>query len=219
MDVRLSPELAGVLVAGVVEMNGLEVQRDNPHWELIEDVCGGLHREFGHLTISQVPNVEWARRLYSSVGIDPTKYRPSSEALLRRAMKGEPLHQVNTLVDAMNWCSLEFLLPIGLYDADRIEGKTVTLRLGLPGERYEGIGKGDVHVAGRLTAADAKGPFGSPTSDSLRTAISPATRRALALIYAPADFPAEDLAENIEILAERAQAWCGGEAGRTDVVR
>jgi DNA/RNA-binding domain of Phe-tRNA-synthetase-like protein len=218
MDVHLSPHLSGVLIVGVIELNGVTVRKDNSRWDVIEAVCKSLREEYGHLTCSQIPNVEWARRLYKSVGIDPTKYRPSSEALLRRALKGEPLYQINTLVDAVNWCSLDFLLPIGLYDRDRIE-KSVTLRLGMAGESYEGINKGIVHVADRLTAADFQGPFGSPTSDSLRTAITAATTNALALIYAPDGFPTEDLAENVEILAERAQSWCGGEVARTDVVK
>lgn len=217
MDVRLSTELSGRLIAGVIEMSGLTVHQENSRWSVIEDVCRGLQEEHGHLAISRVPGVEWARRLFSSVGIDPTKHRPSSEALLRRAIKGMPLHQVNTLVDAMNWCSLELLLPIGLYDADRI-GPEVTLRLGRPGEGYDGINKGPVHVGERLTVADADGPFGSPISDSLRAAITPATTRALAILFAPADYSADDLAQGVELMAERAKAWCGGDVERTDIL-
>lgn len=218
MEVRMSAELSGRLIAGVLELSGLKVHRENPRWGLIEDVCRGVQAEYGHLSMSQVPGVEWARRLFSSVGIDPTKHRPSSEALLRRAMKGTPLHQVNTLVDAINWCSLELLLPVGLYDAGHVKGD-VTLRLGRPGEVYDGINKGPVNVGGRLTVADETGPFGSPISDSLRTAITPATTRALAILFAPAGFSEDDLAEGVELLAERGRAWCGGETERTDLLR
>jgi DNA/RNA-binding domain of Phe-tRNA-synthetase-like protein len=218
MNVALSPHLSGVLVVGIVEWNGVTVQKENSRWDVIDDLCRRLKGEFGHLSLSQIPNVAWARRLYSSVGLDPTKYRPSSESLLRRAIKGESLYQINTLVDAINWCSLDFLLPIGLYDLDCVEG-SVTLRLGMAGEAYDGINKGIVRVTDRLTAVDDKGPFGSPTSDSLRTSITVETKNAIALIYAPADFPGEDLAEDVEIMAERVQTWCGGEVERTDVVR
>jgi DNA/RNA-binding domain of Phe-tRNA-synthetase-like protein len=218
MNVYLSPEVADRVAAGIVELSGLKVHRENSRWSVVEDLCRSLRKEYGHVVVSQVPGVEWARRLYSSVGIDPTKHRPSSEALLRRALKGEPLHQVNTLVDAINWCSLEFLLPIGLHDAERIEGD-VTLRMGRGEEAYEGIGKGIVHIAGRLTVADSRGPFGSPTSDSYRTSITTGTTRALAILYAPAAYDSDDLAEAVEVLAERAQSWCGGEVERTDILR
>jgi len=218
MNVTLAPEVTPLLAAGLVEAAGVTVRKDNPRWDVIDALCASLREEYHAATMAQIPDVDWARRLFSAVGIDPTKHRPSSEALLRRAVKGESLYQINTLVDAMNWCSLEFLLPIGLYDTDRIEGD-VTLRLGGEGESYEGIGRGDIHLAGRLCAADDRGAFGSPISDSRRTMITEETRNALAVIFAPRDYPADDLAEAVEVMAERAQSWCGGEIARTDVLR
>jgi DNA/RNA-binding domain of Phe-tRNA-synthetase-like protein len=125
------------------------------------------------------------RAMYKRAGIDPTKTRPSSEALLRRVRKGEPLPRVNSFVDVINWCSLDTQLPFGLYDFDRVRGP-VTLRLGRTGESYAGIRKDVVHVDGRLTLADDDGPFGNPTSDSARTMVTLATTRALVVIFAPA---------------------------------
>src|SRR5690242_7334683 len=72
------------------------------------------------------------RAMYSRTGVDPTKTRPSSEALLRRVRKGGELPRINSAVDVINWCSLESQLPFGLYDAGKIRGG-VTLRLGRPG--------------------------------------------------------------------------------------
>ena len=123
--------------------------------------------------------------MYKRAGIDPTKTRPSSEALLRRVRKGDELPRINSLVDVVNWCSLESQLPFGLYDLDHVRGD-VTLRLGREGEDYPGIRKDVVHVGGRLTLADAEGPFGNPTSDSARTMVTTATSRALVVIFAPA---------------------------------
>lgn len=128
------------------------------------------------------------RTMYKRVGIDPTKTRPSSEALLRRVRKGDELPVINSLVDIINWCSLETQLPYGLYDLDKVQG-AVTLRLGRAGEAYEGIRKAEVHVAERLTLADELGPFGNPTSDSARTMVTTATSRALVVIFVPAPLP------------------------------
>ena len=113
------------------------------------------------------------RGMYRRTGLDPTKRRPSSEALLRRVRKGEALPRINSLVDVCNWCSLEFQLPYGLYDLDRIEGDVI-LRLGAEDEGYAGIRKDDVHVGGRIALADARGPFGNPSSDSARTMVTDA---------------------------------------------
>ena len=63
------------------------------------------------------------RTMYKRVGIDPTKTRPSSEALLRRVSKGDELPRINSLVDVINWCSLETQLPFGLYDLDQHSGR------------------------------------------------------------------------------------------------
>jgi DNA/RNA-binding domain of Phe-tRNA-synthetase-like protein len=121
--------------------------------------------------------------MYKRVGIDPTKTRPSSEALLRRVRKGDPLPRINSMVDVCNWCSFEFQLPYGLYDAARIQGD-VTLRIGRDGESYAGIRKDDVHVGGRIALVDAAGPFGNPTSDSARTMVTTATTRGLLVVFA-----------------------------------
>jgi DNA/RNA-binding domain of Phe-tRNA-synthetase-like protein len=142
------------------------------------------------------------RAMYRRVGLDPTKTRPSSEALLRRIRRGGELPRINSLVDVINWCSLESQLPFGLYDLDRIHGR-VTLRLGQPGEEYAGIRKDTVHVAGRLMLADEVGPFGNPTSDSARTMVTPATTRVLVVIFAPASVPATAVADVLALTRAR----------------
>ena len=147
------------------------------------------------------------RTMYKRVGIDPTKTRPSSEALLRRVRRGDELPRVNSLVDVVNWCSLESRLPFGLYDADRIHG-SVELRLGRPGEEYAGIRKDTVHVTGRLTLADDRGPFGNPTSDSARTMVTEATTRVLVVIFAPVSIPPAVVDRVAATTAERIAEYC-----------
>ncbi len=147
------------------------------------------------------------RAMYRRAGIDPTKTRPSSEALLRRARRGDELPRINSLVDVVNWCSLESRLPFGLYDADRLHGE-VTLRLGGPGEQYDGIRKDTVHVAGRLTLADDVGPFGNPTSDSARTMVTTGTTRALVVVFVPAALDAVVGEEALARTADRIDRFC-----------
>lgn len=154
------------------------------------------------------------REMYKRVGLDPTKTRPSSEALLRRIRKGDTLPRVNTMVDVCNWCSLELQLPYGLYDLDRIRG-AVELRRGKEGEEYAGIRKHAVHVAGRLTLADDEGPFGNPTSDSARTMVTPAATRVLVVIFAPVSIRAAQLMSALDTTSGRMRAYSGAaETGR-----
>lgn len=147
------------------------------------------------------------RTMYKRLGIDPTKTRPSSEALLRRVRRGDPLPRINSLVDIINWTSLETQLSFGLYDADAMRGD-VTVRRGREGEEYAGIRKDTVHVAGRLTLADELGPFGNPTSDSARTMVTSATHRAVVVIFAPASVAESAVAAARALTEQRIDQFC-----------
>jgi DNA/RNA-binding domain of Phe-tRNA-synthetase-like protein len=132
-----------------------------------------------------VGDVARARALYRRFGVDPTRVRPSSEALLRRLKKGDPLPRVNSLVDIGNAMSVQLQVPVGLYDLDRASGDELSIRLGVEGEGYTGIGKEHVNVAGRLCVADAEGPLGNPSADSARTMITTDTVRAVWIYFLP----------------------------------
>lgn len=164
---------------------------------------GGLLAEAESRVRQEAPaDTAVVRTMYRRVGLDPTKTRPSSEALLRRVRKGDPLPRINSLVDVCNWCSLEFQLPYGLYDAGRIDG-AIELRLGREGESYPGIRKDDVHVAGRLVLADRQGPFGNPTSDSARTMVTTATTSALVVVFAPVELTTARLDHVLDVTVAR----------------
>ena len=206
---RLAPGVAGLLRCGVLVIGGVTAAADGRCAAALAARGEELRDAFAGRAPGGIPLLEEARRLYRSAGVDPTRTRPSSEALLRRALKGQPLPQVNAAVDACNLASLSFLLPIGLYDLDRIEGD-VELRLGREGEEYPGIRKGAVHLAGRLGLFDARGPFGSPTSDSERTSVSETAARLLAVIFATAAYPADIMRANVDLLAGLMVRHCGG---------
>jgi DNA/RNA-binding domain of Phe-tRNA-synthetase-like protein len=154
-----------------------------------------------------------ARKLYRAIGIDPTRYRPASEALLRRLKKGLGLPRINALVDAINHCSVVLTLPFGGYDLDRTCGE-IALRIGRPGEEYRGLGKPRVNLDGRYALCDSQGPFGNPSSDSWRTRITGETKNALIVVFAPPEDPHELLGW----VGETMTTVVGGRA-ETEVVR
>jgi DNA/RNA-binding domain of Phe-tRNA-synthetase-like protein len=160
------------------------------------------------------PDTLSVREMYRRIGLDPTKTRPSNEALLRRVRRGDPFPRVNALVDAVNLCSLECQLPYGVYDRTALSGG-ITLRLGRDGEAYDGIRKDTVHVTGRVTVADDRGPFGNPTSDSARAMVTTSTAAALVVVYAPVVTAATRLAGVLDVTAARLARSVGGrEEGR-----
>lgn len=193
---------------GVVVLDPVAV-RDEPQVARETDELGERMRALhGGKQPSGIDGLAEARTLYKSFGVDPSRHRPSSEALLRRVLKGESLYRINNAVDACNLNSLRALLPIGMYDLDRIDGD-VTLRAGRPGEEYPGIRKGMVHLDGRLGLFDRSGPFGSPTSDSARTCVEDAARRILAVILATRDYDPRRMADHLEHFAASFVRHCG----------
>jgi DNA/RNA-binding domain of Phe-tRNA-synthetase-like protein len=198
IPVSIDAALAGRIRLGVAEIDGVSVREADPALAAeIEGAGREIRTRHPGASSGDVPGVEDARAMYKAVGLDPTKTRPSNEALLRRVLKGEALYTVNTLVDALNLASLREQVSFGLYDLDRVE-PPVVLRRGAAGESYEGIRKGPVNVDGRPVLVDARGPFGNPTSDSARTMITTGTRRALVVAFAPATSAAARLQGVVE---------------------
>lgn len=138
------------------------------------------------------------RELYRRLGKDPSRYRGSPEALLRRARSGKELYRIHNMVDVINLVSLRTLLPIGLYDTAKLR-PPVVLRRGTPGEAYDGIGKEALNLDGLPVLADAVGPFGSPTSDSRRTMVTEETREVFAVVFGVTG--REELERGMEMLS------------------
>jgi DNA/RNA-binding domain of Phe-tRNA-synthetase-like protein len=203
LEIVRAPELADVVRLGALVIEGA---RNNPADARLD---APLARAEAAVRATPPEESGAVRAMYRRIGIDPTRTRPSSEALLRRVRKGNRLPRINTLVDVCNWCSLEFQLPYGLYDVAALR-PPVTLRLGQIGEHYAGIRKDVVNVGGRLTLADTDGAFGNPTSDSARTMVTTATSAVLAVIFTPAATPASRLDNVLDTTAERLLTFAGG---------
>ncbi|HEY2737135.1 MAG TPA: phenylalanine--tRNA ligase beta subunit-related protein [Thermoanaerobaculia bacterium] len=123
------------------------------------------------------------RKLFRAAGCDPTRYRPSSEALLRRVLKGEDLPAIHPLVDLNNCLSVELAVPCGLASEGSFT-PPVTLRAGRPGESYESL-RGPFNLEGKPLLADASGPFSTPITDSQRGKVTEDTTRVWMVAYLP----------------------------------
>ena len=212
MKVAIAPELSGRVKLGVFTLEGVEVRASDPALAAEVEAYGReLRTRHAGLKSGDVPGTEDARTLYKALGLDPTKTRPANEALLRRVLKGEALYVINTLVDALNLVSLKAQLPFSIYDAGHVE-PPVTLRKGLPGESYEGIRKAPINAEGKPVLADARGPFGNPTSDSARTCVTLETRSALVVVYAPARATDTSLDGILDLTQATLVRFAGGSA-------
>jgi DNA/RNA-binding domain of Phe-tRNA-synthetase-like protein len=194
---------------GVVEADGVQVAlADADLARLVNDVCERKRREFTVESLAEAEPVRAVRAMFRAWGVDPSKYRPSSEALLRRVVQGKELYQALNVVDIGNLGSVETGWPFGFYDRAQLQ-PLVTFREGATSESYEGIGKRTWHLAGRPVLADSQGPFGSPISDSTRSMITKSAAAILAVIYAPARAPDTSIEQALARLRERLTQFGG----------
>lgn len=209
LSFEVDAALRGILTLGWLEADGLSAEplgegfgheRDDALQRVVTRLAG---RSAG-----DHPGVGENRRMFSRLGVDPTKTRPSSEALLRRVHQGKGLPTIVPAVDCCNLASVEHQFPLGLYDRDRVKG-AVFARLGRAGEGYEGIRKGHVGLTGRPMLADDDGAFGAPTSDSARTQVTAGTRALLCVVYGPAERSTQDLSVMLARVADLLIRYCG----------
>jgi DNA/RNA-binding domain of Phe-tRNA-synthetase-like protein len=216
---RVDESLRGTLALGLLEAANVQLGEPPAEFETErERVTSRLIGLYAGKQPADIPGVAETRALFHQLDIDPTKNRPSSEALLRRVLQGKGLPRVNLVVDVCNLCSLEHQLPLGLYDRDLVRG-TVQVRVGRGSEGYPGIRKQRVNLEGRLLLADDDGPFGAPTADSSRTSISPETRNLLVVLFCPIERAGAHLSTALEHIADLLTRFCSASVAAVRVVQ
>jgi DNA/RNA-binding domain of Phe-tRNA-synthetase-like protein len=211
--------LRGVIALGLLEAEGIVLGPLPAAFDEERDrLTARLAAHYAGKQPADIPGVAETRAMFHQLDIDPTKTRPSSEALLRRVLQGKGLPHVNAAVDVCNLCSLEHQLPLGLYDRDLVRG-TVRVRVGREGEGYAGIRKQWVNLTGRLALADDGGPFGAPTSDSQHTAVTPKTRSLLVVVFCPPERAGGHLSVGLEHIAGLLTQCCSANVTAVRVVQ
>lgn len=172
------PEFVGACITANIS----NTQYSADLWSEIDAIGAEYRATLTTESLKDMTSIQATRRIYKLCGKDPSRYRPSGEALVRRVLQGKGLYQVDTLVDLINLASMKYGYSIGAFDADKFSGDTLTLGIGKEGEPYEGIGRGMINIAGLPVYRDAVGGVGTPTSDHERTKVSLSTTRLLVLV-------------------------------------
>ncbi len=198
------PGFQGAAVFARVKNSGYNEQL----WKRIDEFTELYRSKYTTDSIKDMPSIQATRQAYKKCGKDPSRYRPSSEALCRRILRGIPLYQIDTLVDLINLASINCGHSIGGFDLDKIQGDELVLGIGKAGEPYEGIGRGELNIEGMPVYRDAVGGVGTPTSDNERTKITAGTTRLLAIMnaYSGKEGLEEAVGFMIDLLKEFAEA-------------
>lgn len=187
-------------------------------WEEINALGEKYKQTLSTETLKQMSGIAATRKVYRACGKDPSRYRPASEALIRRILQGKELYQIDTLVDLINLASIAYGYSIGGFDADKFVGDTLTLGVGKAGEPYEGIGRGMINIEGLPVYRDAEGGVGTPTSDNERTKISLSTRRITVLINGY-DGNEEQVRGNAEYIQSLLKKYCKSDGGHYSIYK
>ena len=219
IEISIQPALKALvpnLALGCISAR-VSVQKLNEAlWREIDKHLGHLSSTIKPEQINTIPQIAAMRSAYKALGKDPSRYRGSAEALLRRVLQGKGLYQINSVVDINNLISMESLHPAGTYDLEKITSP-IELRIGAAGESYKGIGKDLINIESLPVFADAEGAFGSPTSDSERAMVRLETRRILMVVFS---FTGQEGLERwVDCASELLSRYSGGEGIETFVVR
>ena len=215
MEIIVSNEIETVcpnFVGACVEARVKNSQYSQPLWDEINTLETKFKAELTTETLKDISGIAATRRVYRACGKDPSRYRPASEALIRRVLQGKALYQIDTLVDLINLASMAFGYSIGGFDADKFVGNTLTLGIGKEGEPYEGIGRGMINIHGLPVYRDEIGGVGTPTSDHERTKITINTTHLLVLINGY-DGNEASVKQNAEFIQQLLQKFCESDGG------
>lgn len=170
------------LLVGCVEAEVKNARHSDALWDEIDALCQEFRSTLTTESLKQNGAIAATRHIYRVCGKDPSRYRPSSEALVRRVLNGKQLYQIDNIVDVINLASMKSGYSIGAFDCEKFDGERLTLGIGRDGEPYEGIGRGMINIAGLPVYRDNTGGVGTPTSDNERTKVGLSTRHLLVLV-------------------------------------
>jgi len=211
---QICPEFVGAFVEAQVENSAY----CEALWQEIAELGERFRAELTTESLKELTSIAATRHVYKLCGKDPSRYRPASEALIRRMLQGKELYQRDTLVDLVNLASIAYGYSIGGFDADKFVGDVLTLGIGREGEPYEGIGRGLINIHGLPVYRDAEGGVGTPTSDNERTKMTLSTRHLVVLINGY-DGNEQRVAENARFIQELLRKYCHSDGGHYFIYR
>ncbi|MGG0718356.1 phenylalanine--tRNA ligase beta subunit-related protein [Robertmurraya massiliosenegalensis] len=215
MEITLSPQLYKLIPnfkIGVIHYRNIEVgaspQMLKGRLQLFQE---SIFFDLEDKNVADIEEIKEWRSIFKKTGKDPNLYQPTVETLYRKVQKQEFLHSVNSAIDLTNFFSLQYKIPLGIYDLDAVEGP-ISIRIGDEEDAYEGLIGRMNDWQQLIVAADNAGPFGSPLVDSARTSVSQKTKEAIQIVYLRPSISLEDAGQMVESLRKMFVQIHGGEA-------
>ncbi|MCH1624348.1 B3/B4 domain-containing protein [Ferdinandcohnia quinoae] len=203
MEITLSPllkEKIPNLKIGILHYHNIEVG-ESPQMlrGRLQTFQESLFFDLEEKLVTDVKGIAEWRSIFKQVGTDPNRYRPSNEALYRRIKKQNYMNTIHSAADLNNFFSMQYEVPIGIYDVDATRGN-VEIRVGQAEDEYVGINGRVISMKDKILSSDEKGAFGSPYVDSERTAVTTDTKNALQIVYLKPSLDLEECSKLVQSL-------------------
>ncbi|MGX9755479.1 B3/B4 domain-containing protein [Clostridioides difficile] len=182
----------------------------------INELCDILNQKLEIEDITKLDKIKDARDAYKELGKNPSRYRTSSEALVRRIVQGKGLYTINNIVEINNLISIKSLYPVGTYNVSKLH-PPICFTVGDEGEQYKGIGKELINIENLPILSDSLGKFGSPTSDSERAMITTDANEILICIFSFS--PESDIEEYFEYAKDLLKEYADGKEIETKIIK
>lgn len=182
----------------------------------INRYCDVLNTEILIGELASLSKIKDGREVYKKLGKVPSKYRSSSEALIRRVLQGKSVYIINNIVDINNLISLKSKFPVGSYNIKNLHAP-VSLIIGKEGEKYKGIGKELISIENLPVLTDLISSFGSPTSDSERAMIMNDVSEILMIIFSFSG--KSDIEEYLKYAKELLERYANGREIKTKIIQ
>ncbi|KWW16581.1 hypothetical protein AS888_24460 [Peribacillus simplex] len=214
MEINISADLSNKIPGfkvGIITYDNIEVgpspQMVKGRLQLFQEA---LFFDLEEKELSDFSGIKEWRAIFKATGTNPSRYRPSVEALYRRVKKQNYLAPIHSAIDLNTFFSLLYEVPIGIYDADKLAGK-ISIKIGESADGYVGLNGRLNSLDNMIASADHEGPFGSPYVDSERTKVTEETKRALQIIYLQPKTPIEEARQLTKSLMDMFLEIHGGE--------
>ncbi|MFJ7638821.1 B3/4 domain-containing protein [Peribacillus sp. NPDC097225] len=214
MEIKISSNLASKVPdfkIGFITYENIEVgpspQMVKGRLQLFQEA---LFFDLEEKELTDFPGIKEWREIFKMTGTNPSRYRPSVEALYRRVKKQNYLSPIHSAIDLNNFFSLLYEVPIGIYDADALSGD-LSIKIGGSPDQYPGLNGRVNSMENMIVSADGDGAFGSPYVDSERTKVTEDTKHAIQIIYLQAKTPIKEAEQLTKSLMDMFLEIHGGE--------
>ncbi len=217
-QIKISEEVKNAspkIVLGAIRADVFFEKENNDLWIKINEQIERISK-MSVDEIKQNSAISSTREAYKQLGKEPSRYRPSAEALYRRIVKGKGVYKISNLVDSINYASILTGYSIGGYDENKIFDNIVFGK-GKKDDDYRAIGRGIFNIENLPVFYDEIGAFGSPTSDSERTMITPKTKKVLWIVI---NFGGhENFEDDLSLFEEILTKYCSATNIETKIIK